>query len=230
MLRDIFSSFDEQNGNLVFSLFIWFFRFLLFFFFINGFWYGFSRFSSFFWFFINYIWFQLSNRLGNFIRRFSFFISFFFFFLIFCNFLGLIPYVFGVTSHLLITFFLAIFFWLGLLLSSFFWSLRGFLSHFLPIGAPFVLNPFLVLVESIRICVRPITLSVRLAANIGAGHIVIGLIGTYFSGALINLSLIGRSFLFFLESFYFIFEFGICIVQGYIFSLLLVLYSDEHSI
>ena len=78
--------------------------------------------------------------------------------------------------------------------------------------------------------VRPITLSVRLAANIGAGHIVIGLIGTYLVGALFSSSLFSSFGLFFVERFYFVFEVGICLVQGYIFSLLLVLYSDEHSV
>ncbi len=103
------------------------------------------------------------------------------------------------------------------------------MSHFLPSGAPSFLNPFLVLVETVRVGVRPITLSVRLAANMGAGHIVIGLIGTYLVGSIFSLSFSSGFFLFFVELFYFVFEFGICLVQGYIFSLLLVLYSDEHS-
>jgi F0F1-type ATP synthase membrane subunit a len=87
-----------------------------------------------------------------------------------------------------------------------------------------------VLVETVRIGVRPITLSVRLAANIGAGHIVIGLVGTYLSGAILSFGVSSLLFLFLIETFYFIFEFGICVVQGYIFSLLLVLYSDEHAL
>jgi len=78
--------------------------------------------------------------------------------------------------------------------------------------------------------VRPITLSVRLAANIGAGHIVIGLVGTYLVGGIFSLRAVSSGCLFLVESFYFVFEVGICLVQGYIFSLLLVLYSDEHSV
>nr|YP_009057600.1 ATP synthase F0 subunit 6 [Gononemertes parasita]AGZ63900.1 ATP synthase F0 subunit 6 [Gononemertes parasita] len=230
MLSDIFSSFDEQNGNLVFFFFVWFFSFFFLFFFFNVFWLGFSRFFSFFFLVVDYIWFQVSSSLGGLLRGFSFFISFFFLFLIIVNFLGLVPYVFSVTSHLVITFSLAVPIWLSLLFSSFFFSPSVFFSHFLPVGAPSLLNPFLVLVETVSISVRPITLSVRLAANMGAGHIVIGLTGTYLSGAIVTFDVSSVVLLFLIEGFYFIFEFGICIVQGYIFSLLLVLYSDEHSL
>ena len=116
------------------------------------------------------------------------------------------------------------------MVSSFSFNLVRFFSHFLPRGAPRLLSPFLVLVESVRVLVRPVTLSVRLAANIGAGHIVIGLVGTYFSGSFFSDSYFSFISLFFVERFYFLFEFGVSLVQAYIFSLLLVLYSDEHSI
>ncbi len=230
MLRDIFSSFDEQNGNIVGRFFIWFFCFFLFFLLVRVYWIGGNRLSNFFSLFVDYLWSQRSRSLGGRIRGFSFFVTNFFFFLVFCNFLGLVPYVFRGTSHLVITFSVAVTLWISLLLSSLFWSPVGFFSHFLPSGAPAVLNPFLVLVETVRVGVRPITLSVRLAANIGAGHIVIGLIGTYLVGSLFSSGMFSSFFLFSIESFYFIFEFGICLVQGYIFSLLLVLYSDEHSV
>nr|YP_009024182.1 ATP synthase F0 subunit 6 [Amphiporus formidabilis]AGL46760.1 ATP synthase F0 subunit 6 [Amphiporus formidabilis] len=229
MLSDIFSSFDEQNGNVVGSFFIWFFCVFLFFCFVSVFWVGGTRLVNCLSLFVEYLWGQSSRSVGGDIRGFSFFVAKFFFFLVFCNFLGLVPYVFSGTSHLVITFSVAVPLWFSLLLSSLFWSPIGFFSHFLPSGAPAALNPFLVLVETVSVAVRPITLSVRLAANMGAGHIVIGLIGTYLVGAMFCSGVVSGVFLFFIESFYFVFEFGICLVQGYIFSLLLVLYSDEHS-
>ena len=229
MLSDIFSSFDEQNGNLVGSFFIWGFGLFFFFIFVSFFWVGFSRLTSIVRLFQSYLLDQRARSIGDCIRGFSFFVGNFFFFTIFCNFLGLIPYVFRTTSHLVITFSVAVPLWIRLLLSSAKWKFSRFLSHFLPAGAPSFLNPFLVLVETTSVSVRPITLSVRLAANIGAGHIVIGLVGVYMVGAIFSSSVLSGSLLFFIQSFYFIFEFGICLVQGYIFSLLLVLYSDEHS-
>ena len=53
------------------------------------------------------------------------------------------------------------------------------MAALLPIGAPAALNPFLVLIETVRIMARPVTLSVRLIANMRAGHIVLTLIGNY---------------------------------------------------
>lgn len=56
-----------------------------------------------------------------------------------------------------------------------------FFSHFCPLGAPLVLAPFLVLVEIVRFRVRPLTLAIRLSANMTAGHIVLGLLGISYS-------------------------------------------------
>lgn len=105
------------------------------------------------------------------------------------------------------------------------WS--SVVAALLPAGAPPALSPFLVLVETVSLLVRPITLSVRLAANMSAGHIVLGLVGNYFAGACFRSSSV--FILALVQVFYSIFEFAICAVQGYIFCLLLVLYSDEHS-
>ena len=76
--------------------------------------------------------------------------------------------------------------------------------------------------------VRPITLSFRLAANISAGHIVLTLIRVYL---VFSVFMLGRGvsvFLLFVEVGYTLFEFGICIIQAYIFCLLLSLYTEDH--
>nr|ABY71749.1 secretory protein [Chilobrachys guangxiensis] len=51
-------------------------------------------------------------------------------------------------------------------------------AHLVPEGAPLILAPFIVLIERVRHLIRPITLSVRLAANMIAGHLIIGLIAS----------------------------------------------------
>jgi len=102
------------------------------------------------------------------------------------------------------------------------------MAGLLPGGAPDWLNPFLVLIETVRILVRSITLSVRLVANIRAGHIVLRLIGIYAS-SFIFISGFSFFILLFVQVFYIIFEVGICIIQGYIFCLLLTLYADDHT-
>nr|NP_203510.1 ATP synthase F0 subunit 6 [Terebratalia transversa]AAK95501.1 ATPase synthase subunit 6 [Terebratalia transversa] len=141
------------------------------------------------------------------------------------NLSGMVPGVFASTSHLLTNFALGVTVWLGFLFSSLFNSVRGFLSHFLPVGGPWWLNPFLVVIELVSTMIRPVTLGVRLAANMAAGHVLLGLLGK------IMLPLGGVWFmgLSIPALFYSVFESGICIVQGYIFFLLLVLYTDDHS-
>ena len=95
-------------------------------------------------------------------------------------------------------------------------------------GAPSLLNPFLVLVERVRLLVRPVTLAVRLAANMGAGHIVLCLLGSYLSSGFFCYSRFVVVLITFFGAFYFLFEVGICLIQSYIFFLLLNLYGDEH--
>lgn len=150
-------------------------------------------------------------------------------FLLLTNLLGLFPYVFRRTRHLAVTFSLAFPFWFSLILSGFINNIYAFVAGLLPGGAPTSLNPFLVLVERLSICIRPITLSVRLAANMGAGHVVLGLIGTYLSSRFFCYPLLITLSLIIIQVIYFIFEFGVRLIQGYVFSLLVTLYADEHT-
>ena len=100
-------------------------------------------------------------------------------------------------------------------------ALRRFLSHLVPSGTPGALIPLIVLIELVRNFIRPITLSVRLAANIVAGHLLIRLVN---SGGL-NISIllfiiIGGITLFFLEV-------AVAFIQGYVFSTLRIIYLSE---
>lgn len=151
-----------------------------------------------------------------------------FLFLIFINLAGLVPYVFRTTSHLAISFSLGFPMWLSLIISGTVFTPSSTVAALLPIGAPALLNPFLILIETVRIMVRPITLSVRLIANISAGHIVLTLIGNYLTARLFIGSLSSTIVLLRIQVFYTIFEFGISMIQAYIFCLLITLYSDEH--
>ena len=114
------------------------------------------------------------------------------------------------------------------MLRSGFNNIKSFLAVLLPVGAPAALNPFLVLVETVRIGVRPITLSVRLVANIGAGHIILCLVGSYLSAGIFCYRIVAVLILVFVNVFYFLFEIGVSLIQAYIFFLLLNLYADEH--
>jgi len=103
-------------------------------------------------------------------RKFFPFIFTLFTFIFFSNFLGLLPYSFTVTSHIIVTFAMALSVF-ALVLAVGFWT-HGlhFLTLFVPSGAPAWLLPLLVPIEVISFLTRPISLSVRLAANMLAGH------------------------------------------------------------
>lgn len=145
------------------------------------------------------------------------------------NFIGVAPYVFRSSSHLVFTFALGLPLWLRLILSSIAFSSYSTAAALLPRGAPRWLNPFLILIETVRTAVRPVTLSVRLAANIRAGHIVLTLLSVYFVYALLNRAIMPSISLFFIQIGYTLFEIGICLIQAYIFCLLLSLYTEDHA-
>lgn len=153
-----------------------------------------------------------------------FFVSIFIL-LVFRNFLGLFPYVFTCTSHLRITVALALPVWLGYILFSTAKNVNFFLSHLVPMGTPYALLPFIVLIELVRTVIRPITLSVRLAANMVAGHLLIVLISGPIATLpfiLIIATLVGLLLLILLEL-------AVSFIQRYVFRTLLSLYIIESN-
>jgi len=96
-----------------------------------------------------------------------------FFFILFGNLLGLLPYSFTYTSHIAVTFGLALFVFLLATVVAI--SIHGlhFFSYFLPKGVPVVLAPLIVVIEIVSYLTRPISLSVRLFANMLAGHVIL---------------------------------------------------------
>lgn len=141
-----------------------------------------------------------------------------FFTILVLNTAGLIPYVFTIRAHLSFTLRVAIPLWLGFILFRFTKNTNHFLSHIVPLSTPLILSQFITLIETIRQIIRPITLSVRLAANITAGHILIALarrpilIINHFTLILIILLLL---------------EIAVAFIQRYVFIILLSIYLAE---
>merc|ERR1712173_134807 len=146
------------------------------------------------------------------------------FLLIVCsNFLGLFPYIFTATSHLSITVRLALPVWLGYIIFSTLNNINFVLSHLVPTGTPYVLIPFMVIIELISRVIRPLTLSVRLAANMIAGHMLMSLVRSPIArirGLFFFLTLFGLLLLIVLEL-------AVSVIQSYVFSTLLSLYIIE---
>ncbi|KQZ12654.1 ATP synthase F0F1 subunit A [Mesorhizobium sp. Root554] len=112
-----------------------------------------------------------------------------FMFVLVANLLGLFPYFFTVTSHIIVTFCLAILVIGTVIVYGFAKHGLGFLKLFVPAGVPVVLLPLVVAIEIISFLSRPISLSVRLFANMLAGHITLKV----FSGFVVSLSALGAA-------------------------------------
>jgi len=104
------------------------------------------------------------------------------------NFLGLVPYFYTVTSQIIVTFALAILVIGTVIVYGFFKHGLGFLKLFVPSGVPVVLMPLVVMIEVISFLSRPISLSVRLFANMLAGHITLKV----FAGFVVTLAALGN--------------------------------------
>tara|TARA_B100000029_G_scaffold509860_1_gene599968 strand:+ start:468 stop:1244 length:777 start_codon:yes stop_codon:yes gene_type:complete len=119
----------------------------------------------------------LIENTGNSGRPYFSFIFTLFLLVLFGNLLGMLPYSYTFTSQIIVTFFMAIVIFLGVTIIGIVKHGFGFLSLFLPSGTPLVLQPLLFIIELISYCIRPISLSVRLFANMLAGHTLLKVFG-----------------------------------------------------
>nr|YP_010383228.1 ATP Synthetase Subunit 6 [Cerion watlingense]UEQ12607.1 ATP Synthetase Subunit 6 [Cerion watlingense] len=141
------------------------------------------------------------------------------------NILGLTPWVYGFTSNLVYVCSISLTMWILFLFSGVLLAPAQSLAHLAPSGAPLAMMPFLILIETISILIRPLTLTVRLVANISAGHIVLGLIAIPLAS--LSSHFVAISF-YLMTLMYVLFEFFVSAIQSYIFTLLLSLYLAEH--
>ena len=102
-----------------------------------------------------------------------------FMFVLFLNVMGLVPYFFTVTSHIAITAALAIAVILTVIIYGFYRNGLKFLGLFVPQGVPGYLLPLVVLIEVLSFLSRPLSLSVRLFANMLAGHITLKVFASF---------------------------------------------------
>nr|APX39970.1 ATP synthase F0 subunit 6 [Lachnaia hirta] len=143
--------------------------------------------------------------------------------ILFNNFMGLFPYIFTSTSHMVLTLSLALPMWLSFMLYGWINNTTHMLAHLVPQGTPAILMPFMVCIETISNIIRPGTLAIRLSANMIAGHLLMTLLGntgTSLSIIMINFLIITQILLLILES-------AVSIIQSYVFAVLTTLYSSE---
>lgn len=146
-----------------------------------------------------------------------------FMFIITCNLLGMFPFTFTVTSHIAVTFAMAITIFLAITLLGFFKHGFHFLTLFVPKGAPMFLAPLMIVIEFIAYLVRPVSLSIRLAANMTAGHIVMKVIASLILMFGIVVGLLPFALLTILVGF----EIFVAVLQAYIFTILTCVYLSD---
>ena len=166
---------------------------------------------------------MISDTAGSKAKPYFPFIFSLFMFVLFCNMLGMLPYSFTVTSHIIVTFALAAVIFIGVTIIGFVNHGVGYLKLFIPSGVPVVLLPIIVIIEIISYLARPVSLSVRLFANMMAGHTMLKVFG----GFVISLGIIGGwlplSFTVALTGL----EILIAFLQAYVFAILTCIYLND---
>lgn len=124
----------------------------------------------------------LGDAAGKHSKPFFPFLFSIFMFILFCNLLGMIPGSFTVTSHIFVTFLLALLVFLAVTVTGFVRHGLHFFSLFVPQGTPPILIPLIFVLEVFSYMVRPFSLSIRLFANMLAGHIILKVFGGMAAG------------------------------------------------
>lgn len=165
----------------------------------------------------------IDENCGSEARRYLPFVMSFFMLIAMGNLLGMVPYTFTFTSHIIVTFAMAAMVFIVITFIGFIHHGVGYLKIFLPEGAPMFLAPVLIPIELISYLSRPISLSVRLFANIMAGHIVLKI----FAGFIISLGVVGGIVPLGMTVLLTFFEVFVALVQAYIFSILTCVYLND---
>ena len=122
---------------------------------------------------------MINDTAGPNAKPFFPFIFTLFMFVLFCNMVGMVPYSFTVTSHIIVTFMLAASIFVGVTIIGFIKHGFKYLELFVPKGVPILLLPLIIVIELISYLSRPVSLSVRLFANMMAGHTMLKVFGGF---------------------------------------------------
>ena len=165
---------------------------------------------------------MINDNIGNKGQKFFSLIFTLFTFILFGNLLGLLPYSFTFTSHIIVTFVLAMFIFLfvtiiGILMHGF-----KFFGLFVPKGVPMVMLPLMIPIEVISYLSSPVSLSIRLFANMMAGHTMLKV----FAGFIFSLGVFGIAPLF-VDVALTAFEVLVAFLQAYVFTVLTCLYLND---
>lgn len=166
---------------------------------------------------------MLEQNVGSSGRRFVPLIFTLFIFILACNLFGMIPYSFTVTSHISVTFAMAMMVFLLVTIIGFYLHGLHFLSLFLPKGTPWWLAPLMVIIEMFAYLARPVSLSLRLTANMIAGHVLLKVMAGFVVSMALYLKFLPIPMIVILIGF----EIFVAVLQAYIFSILSCVYLSD---
>ena len=166
---------------------------------------------------------MMRDTVGSGGQRFFPFVFTLFMFVLFANMLGMVPYSFTITSHIIVTFTLAATVFLGVTVLGFIKHGAGYLRLFVPHGVPVALLPLIVVIEVISYLSRPISLSVRLFANMMAGHTMLKVFG----GFIVMLGFIGGWLPLAFSVAFIGLEILVAFLQAYVFAVLTCIYLND---
>jgi len=166
---------------------------------------------------------MVRDNVGNEGRRYFPFIFSLFMFILFGNLVGLAPYSFTFTSHIIVTFAMAAFVFLGVTIIGIVRHRLRFFSYFLPKGVPLIMAPLLIPIEIMSYLSRPVSLSIRLFANMMAGHTMMKV----FAGFVVPLGILGGWAPLSIDVALTAFEFLVAFLQAYVFTILTCIYLHD---
>jgi F-type H+-transporting ATPase subunit a len=166
---------------------------------------------------------MVRDNVGTEERKYFPFIFSLFMFILFANLIGLLPYSFTFTSHIIVTFAMAIMIFLGVTVIGIVRHKLHFFSFFMPAGVPKIMAPILVPIEIVSYLSRPVSLSIRLFANMMAGHTMMKV----FAGFVIPLGILGGWAPLAVDVALTGFEFLVAFLQAYVFTILTCLYLND---
>nr|YP_010177463.1 ATP synthase F0 subunit 6 [Thrips hawaiiensis]QSQ87288.1 ATP synthase subunit 6 [Thrips hawaiiensis] len=142
------------------------------------------------------------------------------------NMMGLFPNIFTPTSHISLNMLISLPMWMGFLVFGWMKYTNKMFAHLVPSGTPLPLISFMVLIELISNLIRPLTLSIRLMANMVSGHLLLTLMGNLMESSNIYMVFM----LTFIQGILTTLELGVAFIQAYVFCMLLTLYSDDSDL
>jgi F-type H+-transporting ATPase subunit a len=165
---------------------------------------------------------MIRDNVGSAGKRYFPFVFSLFMFVLFGNLIGMVPYSFTYTSHIIVTFALAVFIFIGVTIIALARHGWHFFTFFAPKGLPAPLLVLLVPIEIISYCIRPMTLSIRLFANMMAGHTMLFI----FAGFVVAMGVFGI-FPLALNIFFILLELLVAVLQAYVFTILTCIYLHD---